>query len=515
MPLSDAEKVSLARQSLAFYIGWAHKTDMDVEDGQAVPQPHHETIINRMEEVAAIILRTGDWRNAGQERHTAIVAPPGSAKTTLLQGFYEWLLGLSSLGYYGDNWADMIHMGHVSHSADQAWRMSFAVRDTIEHNDVFRMCFPKVKPSLKWAEKEWRVAGCVGIHPTFAALGVEGSMPGFRWNFLGLDDLIKPEAVKESNLTPTDVEAIIYTVQEVGMRRLVEGGCAMLTNTRWFERDPTSWAIDQGWTPIVIKALDENDESFWPEREIFSTETLLEERKRNPEGFALQFMGEPAPAEGIEFKREWLSYEYDQLPWQDSEDRMNYAIVSSWDTAGTRNQRSDYTAGWTAAVDLRTWDIYLLDLFHEKLEFPELCEAIRDSTLYKFQPQFVWIEEKATGQSAIQSLQREGIHVTGVDAYGQRGSPKLQTVTNQAKITLASGRVHFPSPEFAMVYKLDWVEMSKLALLMYPRGQHDDIPRAFIQLIFETFRQQQEFGIYDPQQKQIGWGESEGERVLV
>ena len=515
MALTDAEKITLARRSLAFYIGLAHKTDMeDVEDGHAVPQPHHLQIIERMEAVAEVVLRLSGWKDAGQERHTVIVAPPGSGKTVTLASFYEWMIGLASL-YWGDNWADMFHIGHISYEAKQAWRLSYAIRETVESNSVFQAVFPEVKPTDKWAEGEWRVKGCIGKDPTFAAMGVGGGIPGSRWNLLGLDDLIKPEAIKESNVTPTDVESIIYTVENVAMERLVEGGCSLLTNTRWYERDPTSWAIDQGWTPLVIKALDEDDESFWEDRQVFSAKTLIEKRERNPEGFALQYMGEPAPAEGIEFKREWLSYDYNELPWKDSEDKLNYAIVASWDTAGTRNTRSDYTAGWTAAVDLRTWDIYMLDLFHEKLEFPELCEAITNSTLYKFQPQFVWIEEKATGQSAIQSLQRAGIHVTGVGAYGQRGSPQLQTVTNQTKITLASGHVHFPSPDFAQVYKLDWVEMSKLALLMYPRGQHDDIARAFIQLVYETFKEQQNFGIYDPQQEQLTWGEPEGERVRV
>ena len=121
-----------------------------------------------------------------------------------------------------------------------------------------------------------------------------------------MDDLIKPEEVRESNISPADVEAIIYTLKRVVMKRLVEGGCAMLTNTRWFERDPTSWAIDQGWTEILIKALDENDESFWPDREPFYVENLLAERAEDPEGFALQFQGEPEPAAGNDFTAEWL-----------------------------------------------------------------------------------------------------------------------------------------------------------------------------------------------------------------
>ncbi len=300
--LTDDQRVQIARQSFIFYIGWAGRTDMPNEnEGIMVPQPHHLKMIKRLQEIAPIILQEGEWRT-GMERHTAIVAPPGSAKTTILRHFYEWLLGNVSLKM--PNWANSFHMGHISHSADQARRMSLAVRNTIDGTDldsgpVFKACFPDVLPSDKWSETEWRVKGCTGIHPTFAALGIEGAIPGFRWNFMGLDDLIKPEKVKESNLTPADVEAVIHTVERVGMKRLVEGGCAVLTNTRWFERDPTSWALDQGWTQVLVKALDENDVSFWESREMFSAENLIAERERDPEGFALQFQGEPAPESGI------------------------------------------------------------------------------------------------------------------------------------------------------------------------------------------------------------------------
>ena len=298
------------------------------------------------------------------------------------------------------------------------------------------------------------------------------------------------------------------------MKRLVEGGCAILTNTRWFERDPTSWAVDNGWTSIVIKALDENDESFWEEREVFSAENLIAERKRDPEGFALQFQGEPAPASGIDFKAEWLKSDYDKLPWNDAEDRWNFAVVDSWDTAGTINLRSDYTAGITAAIDLRSWNIYILNLYHAKLEFPEVCAAIKGSATSALHPQYVWVEEKSTGQSAIQQLASEGINIQGVPAYGQRGSPALQVVVNQVKIVLENGRVHFPSPRFAQAYGLEWVEMMKLSLLMYPRGQHDDIPRAFIQLVFESLKAELS-NVYDQEQKQLTWGEPEGMRVMV
>lgn len=518
--LTDEEKVQLARVDFGFYLGWAHKTDMEgISEGHMVPQPHHIRMIERMEDVAQIVLRMEGWKDAGPERHTAIVAPPGAAKTYILQGFYEWLLGLASL-YWGENWADMFHIGHVSYAAKTSWRMSYAVRETVKGNDVFKMCFPKVIPSDKWSAEEWRVEGCIGLDPTFAALGIDGSIPSYRWNIMGLDDLIKPVAVRESRITPADVESIIFTVREVGMRRLVEGGCSVLTNTRWFERDPTSWALDSGWTHILIKALDEDDKSFWEDRQIFTAKTLIAERESNPEGFALQFQGEPAPQTGIDFKREWLSHTYDRLPWENAEEKANYFfIVDCWDTASTTNPRSDESAGWKAAVDLRTWQISILNLYHEKLESPDVLTAIEGSiTADPFlAPSFVWIEDKSSGTNAWQTLSRKyGRYVMGVQPYGERGSGgKLAFVIKKVQIMLAAGQVKFPTPEFAMGRNVGWLSDAMTALLGYPRLVHDDIPRAFIMLLFEILKLQDELGSIDVQPKALDWGEPEGQRALA
>ena len=273
--------------------------------------------------------------------------------------------------------------------------MSFSVAAPVVENAVFRMCFPNVKPSDKWSELEWRVEGCTGLNPTFAALGVGGRWPGFRWNIMGMDDVVNPDPEKGGQLTSTDIETIIFRIEKIGMKRLVVGGCAFLTNTRWFERDPTSWALDQVWTHVLIKALNENAESFWEEREIFSAENLVDERERDPEGFALQFQGEPAPEGGIKFRKEWILQTYDQLPWTDAEDRyVNFRIVDSWDTAGTTNARSDETAGWKAAIDIRDtpWKLYLLDMLHGTMEYPESMDVLRASFAPELPPDFFFIE---------------------------------------------------------------------------------------------------------------------------
>jgi phage terminase large subunit-like protein len=428
--------------------------------------------------VAGIILKTNPrWRELAAEtkRHTSVVAPPGSAKTTLIQSFYEWLIGRASL-LWGEAWADMIHIGHVSASSDQASGVSFAVRDTVMGNEKYRLVFPKVLPHQdKFAEKEWRVKGCTGKDPTFRAVGVHGPLLGIRLNFLGMDDLIDEEMADSS----TELESALRWVRRTALRRLVPGGCAWSNATRWTENDLAGWCERERWGTIVVKGLDENEESYWPDR--FPTAELLAEREADPEAFSLQYMGEPAPEEGIDFKREWFLDRFDELPRQTD----TLLTMQSWDTAGTRNARSDYTAGWTAVVT-KSWDIYLTNLYHAKLEFDGVLDAIQGE--YHFaKARIILIEDMATGQPAAQLLRKHqygALPMYPMRPFGERGQPKLRDALNQIKPIMAEKRVHLPSDRRAANHGLAWVPTAEHQLFSYPRTQHDDIVRSLLQMLY-------------------------------
>jgi len=407
--------IASARNSFQAYMTYVHETDMPwVEGGRAVPARHMMPLIEKYEKITNIILRRIEGWQAWQgvaSRHTSVVAPPGSAKTTLTQYYMEWLLGQASLA--GGRWANTMHLAFISSSEDQSLRVSFGIKETIKSNEAYHLVFPKVTPSPdKWADGEWRVKGCTDKDPTFQAQGRRGSIMGSRLNFVAVDDLIKQEEVKEGDMTLKEIKEINNVIRLTFLPRLVPMGCMWSNHTRWTEQDPPGAMKEWGWEEILVQGLVESQEksvlqiqevsesqvevsesqsesagseggtvavepafsssnslvSYWPER--FTTEELLAIKKSDPEGFALQYMGLPAPEEGIDFKVEMLSYDYSEIPWKDAEDMLNYAFVDSWDTAGTLNPRSDFTAGWTAAIDLRSWDIYLLNLFHAKLEFP-------------------------------------------------------------------------------------------------------------------------------------------------
>ena len=79
-------------------------------------------------------------------------------------------------------------------------------------------------------------------------------------------------------------------------------------------------------------------------------------------------------------------------------------IVQSWDTTFKDKETNDFSVCTTWVVGLSGY--YLIDLWRDRVEFPELKRKCNE--LYAIHnPTEVLIEDKASGQSLIQELQRE------------------------------------------------------------------------------------------------------------
>lgn len=142
--------------------------------------------------------------------------------------------------------------------------------------------------------------------------------------------------------------------------------------------------------------------------------------------FSAQYLQEPIPEGGNMLKPEWL-LEYDLPPVRQSGD----FIVQSWDTAMKVSETSNYSVCMTFLVR-NSNEYYLLDVFREKLEFPELRSQVRTHAL-KFKADAVLIEDKASGTSLIQYAKRDGVQgVIGVQPEADKKTrmynqtPKLE-----------------------------------------------------------------------------------------
>lgn len=159
--------------------------------------------------------------------------------------------------------------------------------------------------------------------------------------------------------------------------------------------------------------------------------------------------------EGI-IRREWFRFYQVGIGKTDNKGQ----IIQSWDTAFKKNAENDNSVctTWVAAEG----GYFLLDMWRGRVEFPELKRKVQE--LYdRYKPQYVLIEDKASGQSLIQELQRgTKIPIKAI----QVDRDKLARVHSITPL-IESGRVFLPEGQ-------RFTEDLMRECEEFPLGQFDD-----------------------------------------
>jgi predicted phage terminase large subunit-like protein len=117
--------------------------------------------------------------------------------------------------------------------------------------------------------------------------------------------------------------------------------------------------------------------------------------------FAGQYQQAPAPPGGAMVKHEWFR------PYAPNERPARFdQVIQSWDTANKVTELSNYSVCTTWGLHGR--QIYLLDVFRRRLEFPDLKRAVKERAAL-FRASVILIEDRASGTQLIQELNREGL----------------------------------------------------------------------------------------------------------
>lgn len=155
------------------------------------------------------------------------------------------------------------------------------------------------------------------------------------------------------------------------------------------------------------------------------------------------------------FKRAWWKF-YKQRPRGTGCKR----IIQSWDTAFKDGEENDYSVctTWLETVS----GYYLLDMWRDRVQYPELVKMVKTQS-ETHSPDVILIEDKASGQSLLQTLRAE------------TRLPILAIKIDRDKISRAtactplieSGRVYLPQEDYTRVL-ID--ELSD-----FPGSAHDDI----------------------------------------
>lgn len=289
----------------------------------------------------------------------------------------------------------------------------------------------------------------------YYAVGVGGGLTGRGFSVGLIDDPVKDRAEAESQ---TIRDNIWYWYTNVFRTREAPGARKIIINTRWHTDDLVGRLLkaddpkaDQ-WTVLHMPAISPEGKALWPER--YDVNWLIQTRTSiGSSDFTAIYQGSPTIAKGNIFKREW---------WQDYSERPIFRrVIHSWDTAFKTKDRNDYSA-CTVWGETQT-GIYLLDVFRQKLEFPELERAAK--ILYdRDRPSVVLVEDKASGQSLIQSLKRG----TRIPLLPIKVDSDKTARAYAATPSIEAGRVYLPK---SAPWLYDYLE----EMSAFPNGEHDDM----------------------------------------
>lgn len=412
------------------------------------PNWHIELMAAKLEQV----------RRGGSNR-CIINLPPGHLKSFVVSVVLPaWILGHDPAKQllvisYGQDLADKFARQCRKLMESEFYRFLFATRISEEHNTV--------------AEFETTQAGCR------RATSIGGSVTGWRGDLIIIDEPLKADEA----LSDVRRRAVNEWYRDALPTRLNRPGRdPILIVAQRLHADDLVGFVQQteDWDILSLPAIAEETEHYrfvtpYGRRTIRrrAGEALhparvpvreLDRIRRTIGGynFAAQYQQDPEPPAGVIVHRDWLSfYGYRERP-----ERFD-TILQSWDTANKVTELSDYSVCTTWGIKMP--HAYLLDVFRERLEFPDLRRMVLELAT-RWQAQVVLVEDKSSGTQLIQDLRRSGF--SRVEASPALDGDKVMRLRAQTP-KIEGGFVHFP-------IDAHWLDDYLRELLSFPNSKHDD-----------------------------------------
>ena len=414
---------------------------------------HHKIYADKLQQVAD-----------GKIKRLIVNMPPRHTKSEFASYLFpSWLMGRRP----------DLKIIQATHTAELAVGFGRKVKNLIDSDD-FRDVFPDVKlaadakASGRWSTNK---------RGEYYAVGVGGALAGRGADLLIIDDPVS----EQDALSPTALDSIYEWYTSGPRQRLQPGGSIIIVMTRWGIKDLTARVLQkqaQGgadkWEVVEFPAIfPETGNVLWPE--YWSKDELEGVKASIPVGkWNAQYMQNPTAEEGAIIKREWWNI------WNPDNPPTCSYIIQSYDTAFTKNERSDFSA-------ITTWGIFtpvegegdaiiLLDAEKGRWDFPELKQKAMELS-EAYDPDMILIEQKASGTPLTQELRRMGVPVTPFTP--SKGADKFARMNACAPV-FESGMVWRPDANFA--------EEVVEECASFPHGDHDDLADSMTQAILR-FRQ--------------------------
>jgi predicted phage terminase large subunit-like protein len=424
---------------------------------------HHAVLAKKFEDVAN-----------GKIKRLAISLPPRHTKSEFGSYLFpSWFLGK----YPGKK------VMQASNTGELAVGFGRKVRNLVM-SDQYAEVFPGVtlrqdsKAAGRWSTNK---------DGEYFAIGVGGTMTGRGADLVIIDDPHTEQEAANAAHDPSIYDKSYEWYTSGPRQRLQPNGAIIIIATRWSERDLIGRVIHDSlergrpdeWDVIEFPAIMPSGDSLWPEFwPLDQLEALKEEL--SPAKWNAQYQQQPTGEEGAIVKREWWKI------WEKEEPPRCDFIIQSWDTAFTKNERSDFSACTTWGVfylneDENNANIILLDSFQKRMEFPELKEKAKAHYM-DWQPDACIIEAKAAGAPLVFEMRAAGIPVseyTPTRGTRQQSNDKIARL-NSVSDMFNSGKVWAPDTR--------WAREVIDQMAAFPNAAHDDLVDTTVQALLR-FRQ--------------------------
>jgi predicted phage terminase large subunit-like protein len=393
----------------------------------------------------------------GEITRLLINVPPGCMKSLLLNVFWPaWEWGVRKLGHYRYLCA--------SHKQELAVRDSVKMRRLIV-SDWYQDRFRHIQLANDQNAKGKFENTMTGFREAIAA----GSITGSRGDRVIIDD---PHSVDSANSDAKRESTTLWFREAVPTRLNSPSKSAILVIMQRLNDYDVSGMIlsntESNYTHLMLPMEFEKDRKCvtkigFEDRRTEEGELLFD--KQFPRavvdklksdlgsyGTASQLQQSPVPRGGGIIKLDWINL-VDSVP------KDFTFIIQSYDTAFKTGQTNDYSVGIT--LGYLNGQVYVIDRLKGKFEYPELLKKIKSESA-KYNANIRLIEDKASGQSLIQSLKLETqLRFKAVNA-------------DTDKIVRTHACLGFFEQNKFNVLKSDWSDDYIKTLTRFPYASHDD-----------------------------------------
>ncbi len=391
----------------------------------------------------------------GEERRLVITVPPRHLKSvTASVAFVAWALGRDPT----------LKVMVASYSQELSRQHAVQCR-TILEAPWYQRLFPNTRIS-DGGNRALEVVTTKGGMRKGVSVG--GSVTGFGADLIIVDDCMKADEVKSVTLR----EEVKNWFGNTLFTRLndKQSGRIVSIQQRLHEDDLPAMLLERGYRHLNLPAIAEHQEDvpvgpgrvhrravgdlLNPARE---DQAVLDQIRRElgPAVFSAQYQQNPVVPDGNAIRMEWFRT-YDEAP----ERRRFTKVVQSWDTGMSAAPTSDYSVCTTWGFQIDRW--YLLDVYRNRLDFPDLRNAI--IRLWKtWKADRVLIEKAGAGTSVAQDIRNTGLFVPILC------KPALDKETRFTGCfgEIETGLILLPTTA-------PWLETFRKELQAFPLGKHDD-----------------------------------------